>query len=133
MTSLRLLAVDPLDGKTRWEAPMIFQPAGTSPTPLVIDKKIVTSTMDNGTVATQIPDSAESKAKRAWQVKEAFEPLHQKSYTIPRSSLVQCAQCSSGWPIRTAATFCRTVSEIRSQVPNGVGQDSSETHSPTRT
>jgi outer membrane protein assembly factor BamB len=35
MTPLSLVGLDPLDGSLRWEHPMVFQPAGTSPTPII--------------------------------------------------------------------------------------------------
>jgi outer membrane protein assembly factor BamB len=54
MTTLRLLAVSPLDGRLQWELPLVFQPAGASPTPVVAGDRLVTSTISNGTVAVKV-------------------------------------------------------------------------------
>src|SRR5438093_1139251 len=42
MTSLRLLAVNPLDGSLSWEFPLVFQSAGASTTPLVVGDQLLT-------------------------------------------------------------------------------------------
>jgi outer membrane protein assembly factor BamB len=71
MTPLRLVGLDPLDGSLRWEHPMVFQPAGTSPTPIVRGDKIVASTQAHGAVAVRITKKDERPAAEpAWQNKE---------------------------------------------------------------
>jgi outer membrane protein assembly factor BamB len=72
MTPLRIVGLDPLDGSLRWEHPMVFQPQGTSPTPVVIGDKIVASTQAHGAVAVQVGKKDEGlAASPAWQLKEA--------------------------------------------------------------
>ena len=71
MTSLRLLAVNPLDGKVSWEYPLIFQPAGASTTPLVVGNKLITSTMTNGSTLIQIGiKDGQRVASQLWQNKD---------------------------------------------------------------
>jgi outer membrane protein assembly factor BamB len=54
MTSLRLLAVNPLDGSLSWEYPLVFQPSGASPTPVVASDRLVASTISNGSAAVRV-------------------------------------------------------------------------------
>jgi outer membrane protein assembly factor BamB len=71
LTPLRLVALDPLDGTLRWEHPMVFQPAGTSPTPVAIGDKLVASTQAHGAVAVRVGKKDDkSAAEAAWQDKE---------------------------------------------------------------
>jgi len=75
LTPLRLIGLDPLDGALRWEHSMVFQPRGTSPTPIAIGDKLVTSTQAHGAVAVQVTKSGDAlKANAAWQ------DQNQKSY-----------------------------------------------------
>ena len=67
MTSLRLVGLNPLDGKINWEHPLVFQPSGTAPTPLVVGSEIVASTMTNGSTLVKID---EKESKQVWQQKE---------------------------------------------------------------
>jgi outer membrane protein assembly factor BamB len=70
MTTLRLVGLNPLDGTLNWEFPLVFQPAGTSPTPLVASNLLFTSTMTNGTTAVKL-EAKDDKItpERAWQEK----------------------------------------------------------------
>ncbi len=71
VTSLRLLAIDPLDGRMSWDAPQIFKPSGPAPTPLAIDDVIVTSNSNDGTVATRVAVSADgARAETLWVKKD---------------------------------------------------------------
>jgi outer membrane protein assembly factor BamB len=71
MTPLRLIGLDPLDGTLRWEHPMVFQPAGTSPTPIAVGDKVVASTQAHGAVAVQVGKKDEKfSAEQSWQNKE---------------------------------------------------------------
>ncbi len=71
MTPLRVVGLDPLDGSLRWEHPMVFQPAGTSPTPIVFADKIVASTQAHGAVAVRVGKKNDKpSAEPAWQNKE---------------------------------------------------------------
>jgi outer membrane protein assembly factor BamB len=70
MTPLRLVGLDPLDGGLRWEHPMVFQPAGTSPTPIAAGDKLVTSTQAHGALAVRVGKKDEkTAAEPAWQNK----------------------------------------------------------------
>src|SRR5262249_28553919 len=53
MTTLRLLAVNPLDGALHWEYPLAFNPAGASATPVVAGDRVITTTITNGAVAVE--------------------------------------------------------------------------------
>jgi len=71
MTTLRLLAINPLDGTLNWEYPLVFQAAGASTTPLVIGDRIVTSTMTNGTTAVGMAvKDGKGVASQLWQNKD---------------------------------------------------------------
>jgi len=48
MTTLRLVGLNPLDGSVDWEHPLVFQPSGTAPTPMIMGNEMLTSTMTNG-------------------------------------------------------------------------------------
>jgi outer membrane protein assembly factor BamB len=75
LTPLRLVGLDPLDGTLRWEHSMVFQPRGTSPTPIAIGDKLVASTQAHGALAVQVTKGSDSlKASAAWQ------DQNQKSY-----------------------------------------------------
>lgn len=71
MTSSRLVALSPLDGSVSWEYPLVFQPNGASPTPIVVGNQVLTSTTTNGTTAVKV-DLQEDKpnADQVWQEKE---------------------------------------------------------------
>jgi outer membrane protein assembly factor BamB len=72
MTPLRLVGLDPLDGTLRWEHPMVFQPRGTSPTPIAVADKLVASTQAHGAVAVKVGSKDDRPAaEEAWQNKEA--------------------------------------------------------------
>jgi outer membrane protein assembly factor BamB len=71
MTPLRLVGLDPLDGTLRWEHSMVFQPRGTSPTPIVAGDKVVTSTQAHGALAVQVGKKDDKFVpEAAWQNKE---------------------------------------------------------------
>jgi outer membrane protein assembly factor BamB len=72
MTPLRVVALDPLDGSLRWEHPMVFQPQGTSPTPVNLGDALVASTQAHGAVAVRVAEKDEkASTSAAWQAKEA--------------------------------------------------------------
>jgi outer membrane protein assembly factor BamB len=71
MTPLRLVGLDPLDGSLRWEHPMVFQPSGTSPTPVASGDRVVASTHAHGAVAVKVGLKDEKRAAEpAWQNKD---------------------------------------------------------------
>jgi outer membrane protein assembly factor BamB len=71
MTPVRLVGLDPLDGGLRWEHPMVFQPRGTSPTPVAVGDKVVASTQAHGALAVRIGLKDDKlAAAAAWQNKE---------------------------------------------------------------
>ncbi len=69
MTTLRVVGLNPLDGAVNWEFALPFQPGGTSPTPLVIGDRIVTSTMSNGSTAIRVTAGEKVTAEKEWQSK----------------------------------------------------------------
>jgi outer membrane protein assembly factor BamB len=71
MTPLRLVGLDPLDGTLRWEHAMVFQPQGTSPTPVAVGDLMVASTQAHGAVAVRVGAKGDKpEAEVAWQNKE---------------------------------------------------------------
>ena len=71
VTSLRLLAVDPLDGRLSWEAPLVFKPSGPAPTPLAVGDVLITSNSNDGTIATRITQSTDGvRSEHLWTKKE---------------------------------------------------------------
>jgi outer membrane protein assembly factor BamB len=71
MTPLRVVGLSPLDGSLRWEHAMVFQPSGTSPTPIAIGDRLVASTQAHGAVAVQVSARDDQMtATPAWQNKE---------------------------------------------------------------
>jgi outer membrane protein assembly factor BamB len=71
MTPLRLVGLDPLDGTLRWEHPMVFQPRGTSPTPIAVGDTMVASTQAHGAVAVRVGKKDDKLAvEPTWQNKE---------------------------------------------------------------
>jgi outer membrane protein assembly factor BamB len=71
MTPLRVVGLDPLDGTLRWEYPMVFQPRGTSPTPMIVGDRVVASTQAHGAVALRVGQKDEkTAAEAAWQKRE---------------------------------------------------------------
>jgi outer membrane protein assembly factor BamB len=72
MTPLRVVALDPLDGGLRWEHAMVFQPQGTSPTPIAVGDKVVASTQAHGAVAVKVGQKeGRPAAEAAWRNREA--------------------------------------------------------------
>jgi outer membrane protein assembly factor BamB len=70
-TTLRVVGLNPLDGSLAWEFPLVFQPAGASPTPVVADDLVLTSSITNGCVAVRLTDKdGMPTASRAWQNQE---------------------------------------------------------------
>jgi len=68
LTPLRLVGLNPLDGTLQWEHPLVFQPQGTSPTPIIAGNEIVASTQAHGAVAVGIGTQDERLvATPAWQ------------------------------------------------------------------
>ncbi|WP_254508497.1 PQQ-binding-like beta-propeller repeat protein [Anatilimnocola floriformis] len=76
MTPLRMIGVDPINGSVRWDHPMVFQQAGTSPTPLAFKNRVVASTQAHGAVAVHIKKDGDGQddalaAQASWHVPEA--------------------------------------------------------------
>jgi outer membrane protein assembly factor BamB len=68
MTPLRLVGLDPIDGSLRWQHSMVFQPKGTSPTPVALGNKLVASSQAHGAVSVQISTKDDTLlAEPAWQ------------------------------------------------------------------
>src|SRR5262249_3054576 len=71
MTTLRVIALNPLAGTINWEFALPFQPGGTAPTPLVAGDSIITTTMSNGTTAIKLTAGEKVTPEKAWQAKGA--------------------------------------------------------------
>ena len=65
-TTLRLLGIEPVTGRIRWEHPLVFQPSGVSPTPLVQDNILICSTQDNGTLALDVAKPSDGAVDLKW-------------------------------------------------------------------
>jgi outer membrane protein assembly factor BamB len=71
LTPLRLVGLDPLDGTLRWEHPTVFQPRGTSLTPVAVGDQMVASTQAHGAVAVRVGKKDDLLvAEPAWQNQE---------------------------------------------------------------
>jgi outer membrane protein assembly factor BamB len=71
MTTLRLVALNPLDGSPSWEHPLVFQPGGTAPTPIRVDNEILTSTMTNGSTLIRLGMKDDKPvSEQVWQQKD---------------------------------------------------------------
>ena len=66
-TTLRIVGLNPDDGTIRWEHPLVFQPSGVSPTPLVIGDLLVCTTQDTGTLALQVAENASGPKTLWWE------------------------------------------------------------------
>jgi outer membrane protein assembly factor BamB len=65
-TTLRVVGVDPQNGGVRWEHPLVFQPSGVAPTPLVAQDRLICTTQDTGTLAVDAPSEQSKQTKVAW-------------------------------------------------------------------
>jgi outer membrane protein assembly factor BamB len=71
MTTLRLVALNPLDGSISWEHPLVFQPSGTAPTPISLGDQILTSTMTNGSTLIRLGVKDDKPvSEQVWQQKD---------------------------------------------------------------
>jgi len=71
MTTLRLVGLNPLDGSMSWEHPLVFQPGGTAPTPMIMGNEILTSTMTNGSTLIRLGAKDDKPtSEQVWQEKD---------------------------------------------------------------
>jgi outer membrane protein assembly factor BamB len=66
-TTLRLAGLNPKDGAVRWEQPLVFEPAGVSPTPFVMGDLLLCTTQDNGTIAVSLPSKEHPEPAVKWR------------------------------------------------------------------
>lgn len=70
-TTLRIVGLNPEDGTLRWEHPLVFQPSGVSPTPLVVGDSIICTTQDTGTLSLKFdPTKPDANPTRPWWQRE---------------------------------------------------------------
>lgn len=65
-TTLRIVGLNPADGSVRWEHPLVFEPSGVSPTPLVSGNRLICTTKDTGTMAIESPSAGAKETKVTW-------------------------------------------------------------------
>lgn len=65
-TTLRIVGVDAKTGALRWEHPLVFQPSGVSPTPLVVGNRLICTTQDSGTLSIDMPALGAKESKAGW-------------------------------------------------------------------
>jgi outer membrane protein assembly factor BamB len=65
-TTLRMVGLDPADGKVRWEQPLVFEPTGVSPTPFAIGDLMLCTTQGSGTLAIQMPGKGKATPQLKW-------------------------------------------------------------------
>lgn len=65
-TTLRLVAVDPADGKVLWEHPLVFEPQGVAPTPLAFGDMLICSTQGTGTLTLELPTGSGEQPHQKW-------------------------------------------------------------------
>jgi outer membrane protein assembly factor BamB len=63
---LRIAGLNPETGAIQWEHPLVFQPAGVSPTPLVIGETLVCTTQETGTLALKFPKAEIRNLQPLW-------------------------------------------------------------------
>ena len=65
-TTLRMAGIDPVDGKVRWEQPLVFEPTGVSPTPFAVGDLMLCTTQGSGTLAIELPRKGRAKPQLKW-------------------------------------------------------------------
>ncbi len=86
-TTLRVLGLSPQDGSVRWEHPLVFQPAGVSPTPLLVGNSLICTTKDTGTMALDLP-SGDSPTPRSPWWKQDLTSYFSTGSTGPQGSVL---------------------------------------------
>jgi len=65
-TTLRMVGLDPADGKVRWEQPLVFEPSGVSPTPFAVGDLMLCTTQGSGTLAIELPGKGRAVPNLKW-------------------------------------------------------------------
>jgi outer membrane protein assembly factor BamB len=65
-TTLRMVGMEPKEGKVRWEQPLVFEPTGVSPTPFTVGDLLLCTTQSSGTLAIELPSKNRATPKLKW-------------------------------------------------------------------
>jgi outer membrane protein assembly factor BamB len=65
-TTLRLAGLDLQSGNLNWAHPLVFEPSGVAPTPLLSANRLLCATQDTGALMLQLPQAAESPQQAWW-------------------------------------------------------------------
>lgn len=65
-TTLRLAGLDAHTGDLNWSHPLVFEPSGVAPTPLLSGRRLLCATRDTGALMLTLPDSAEESPRQEW-------------------------------------------------------------------
>lgn len=65
-TTLRLAGLDLQTGKLDWAHPLVFEPSGVAPTPLLWGNHLLCATQDTGALMLELPDSVGGSPQQAW-------------------------------------------------------------------
>jgi outer membrane protein assembly factor BamB len=65
-TTLRLAGLDVATGKLNWAHPLVFEPTGVAPTPLLSGNQLLCATQDTGAIMLELPQSAGASPEQKW-------------------------------------------------------------------
>jgi outer membrane protein assembly factor BamB len=65
-TTLRLAGLDLTTGNLNWAHPLVFEPSGVAPTPLLSGNRLLCATQDTGAVMLELPRAAGGSPEQKW-------------------------------------------------------------------
>jgi outer membrane protein assembly factor BamB len=65
-TTLRLAGLDLQTGSLNWAHPLVFEPSGVAPTPLLAGDRLLCATQDTGVIMIDLPDAAGESPQQTW-------------------------------------------------------------------
>lgn len=65
-TTLRLAGVDARTGELHWAHPLVFEPSGVAPTPLLTGDRLLCATQDTGVIMLELPRTAGDSPQQVW-------------------------------------------------------------------
>jgi len=65
-TTLRLAGLDVATGSLNWAHPLVFEPSGVAPTPLLSGNRLLCATQDTGAIMLELPAPGDSPQQTWW-------------------------------------------------------------------
>lgn len=65
-TTLRLAGLDLQTGQLHWSHPLVFEPSGVAPTPLLQGDRLLCATQDTGAILLALPSAAGASPQQVW-------------------------------------------------------------------